>query len=193
MFIIGLVCMPISLLVVGDIMSSAAASSVQWNLFPLVVASFAAIVLYYSVLEGLWGASAGKLLCGLRVAGPDRNPPGIPKAMLRAAIFVILPAVPAWVTVGFDPVKLVDQYAAGWLNYLVLLLLFATARRRNGFAAVHDLLTGTRVIRRMAYEARPVMSPPIEARPLAENQLTVGPYHILGTLESNPAGDWLLG
>lgn len=36
-------------------------------------------VLYYGLLEGIWGASIGKTICGIRVVGPDKNVPGLPK------------------------------------------------------------------------------------------------------------------
>ena len=36
--------------------------------------------------------------------------------------------------------------------------LFCMARRRNGFAAIHDLVTGTRVISRVALQSRPVLA-----------------------------------
>jgi hypothetical protein len=33
----------------------------------------------------------GQAICRLRVVGPDRNPPGVFKALVRAVIFQILP------------------------------------------------------------------------------------------------------
>ena len=54
---------------------------------------FSAILLYYAVFEGLWGASAGKALCRLRVVRPDKNPPGFLRALLRALIYVVLAGV----------------------------------------------------------------------------------------------------
>ena len=45
------------------------------------------LLFYYAVVEG-GGAPAGKALFGLRVAGPDRNPPGFGRALLRALVYV---------------------------------------------------------------------------------------------------------
>ena len=50
---------------------------------------------YYAIPEGLRGASFGKWILGLRVTGPDKNSPGIARAYLRAAIFVLLPNLPS--------------------------------------------------------------------------------------------------
>ena len=61
------------------------------------------VTLYYAVFEGLWGAAAGKALCRLRVVGPDRNPPGFARALLRALVYVLPPFVPYWVAFGANP------------------------------------------------------------------------------------------
>jgi len=44
----------------------------------------------------------------------------------------------------------VPQFLLNFPFYIVLGLLFASVRTRNGFAAIHDLLTGTRVVVREA-------------------------------------------
>jgi len=41
------------------------------------------IALYYPILEGLYGASLGKFLFGIRVIDMDGNVPGIKKSILR--------------------------------------------------------------------------------------------------------------
>ena len=75
----------------------------------------------------------------------------------------------------------------------MLALLFCTARRRNGFAAVQDLVTKTRVISRAALESRPVLSAGETPPPAVDAKSTVGPYHVLETLETGAGGQWLLG
>lgn len=89
--------------------------------------------------------------------------------------------------------SIVIQQLIGFSFYLLLALLFCTARRRNGFAAVQDLVTGTRVISRTALELRPVLSASETPPPAADAKPAVGPYHVLETLETNAAGQWLLG
>jgi eukaryotic-like serine/threonine-protein kinase len=151
-----------------------------------------AAVLYYAVFEGLWGAAAGKALCGLRVVGPDRNPPGFARACVRALIYVLPPFVPYWVAFATNPKAYFTtsqwtQMLVGCSCYVVIALLFVTARRRNGFAAVQDLLTRTRVISRAAISARPVL--PISELPLpaVESAITIGPYHVLQALTDGRA------
>ena len=38
--------------------------------------------------------------------------------------------------------------------YVIMALLFSTARRRNGYSGLHDLAVGSRVILKSAYQSR---------------------------------------
>jgi uncharacterized RDD family membrane protein YckC len=116
---------------------------------------------YYAVLEGRWGASLGKRICGLRVTGSNRGLPGVPRALLRAVIIQVLPTLPSllflWLSFfphpsGAGALKLTGL---SYSTFVIMALFFCTARRRNGFAAAQDLLTRTRVIRKSGHEARP--------------------------------------
>ena len=168
------------------------------------VVMFLLMILYYAVPEGLRGASVGKWICGLRVIGPERNVPGVARATGRAAIYLIVPALPVWVSQALAlPVFLVDSKTTvlklllltmglTFSGYILQALLFYTMRRRNGFAAVHDLLTKTRVVRKFAIQARPVMAAGESPVPTAETLPLVGPYHLLETVEKTDAGEWLL-
>lgn len=157
------------------------------------------LILYYAIPEGLYGASPGKWLCGLRVAGPDRNVPGFARAAGRAGLFVVLPSLPVWVAFlcemgqSTDPEISLGTVAATSGYYVVLALLFCTMRRRNGFASAHDLLTMTRVIRKPAYHARCAPATRDESPGDLGALPALGPYHILGPLEHCDSGDWLLG
>jgi eukaryotic-like serine/threonine-protein kinase len=156
-------------------------------------------LIYYAVLEGIWGASFGKAVCGLRVVGKDRNPPGVLKAFLRAAMYGVLPMFPVWAVTGFDPLKILDmnngfaRAVASYSQGFMILLLFVTMRRRNGFAAIQDLITGTRVILKAAHLVRPILQAAPEPLPLADLTPKIGPYHILQHLESSSDAEWLLG
>jgi uncharacterized RDD family membrane protein YckC len=199
MLVLGVVSQVVLISLVGNpmnVVNLLHESSPKAWLFML--GSISLTLLYYAVFEGLWGASAGKALCRLRVVRPDKNPPGFSRALLRALIYLVLPALPAWVAYGGDPkamiqTSIVFQQLVGFSFYFVLALLFCTVRRRNGFAAVQDLITKTRVVSRAAIEMRPVLSavetPPsdVDAKP------TVGPYHVLEELETGADGQWLLG
>ncbi len=159
---------------------------------------FCAMTLYYALCEGWWGAAIGKAFCRLRVVGPARNPPGFARAWLRALVYITPPILPYWLAYGINPRAYMSsstwlQLLMGLSTYGFMALLFVTARRRNGFAAVQDLLTGTRVVSRAALGTRPA---PLAGEPpsaLAESALTVGPYHVLQTLADSAVEKWFLG
>lgn len=162
---------------------------------------FAAILMvvsYYALLEYRSGATLGKTLCGLRVTSANGNTPGLPQAVIRAIVFTIPTAAPQWVYLAvayrggdFSGFNQTWNVVAGALGYVLLGALFSTARRHNGFAALHDLITKTRVVSRAALTQRPASPAP---EPLLESVAgeTVGPYHVLQPLGSNPGVEWLL-
>jgi hypothetical protein len=155
------------------------------------------MTLYYALLEGLWGAAAGKALCRLRVVGSDRNPPGFARALLRALVCVLLPLVPYWAAFGANPKAYLSapqfiQLLWGFSMYGMMALLFVTARRRNGFAAVQDLLTKTRVVSRAALASRPVLPVSETPPPAIESAITIGPYHVLQALTESAGEKWFL-
>jgi eukaryotic-like serine/threonine-protein kinase len=164
----------------------------------LAIASLCSVILYYAICEGIWGAAAGKALCRLRVVRPDKNPPGFFRAALRALMYIALPALPSWIVYRGDPRaamtgSIVLQQLVGVSAYVVMALLFCTARRRNGFAAVQDLATKTRVIAWMAPEVRPLLAVAEIRPPAVDATPAIGPYHVLETLESSADEEWLLG
>ena len=85
------------------------------------------------------------------------------------------------------------QSLVGFSYYIVLALLFCTARRRNGFAAVQDLVTKTRVISRVALESRLALTTAEALPPAVEGGPAIGPYHVLETLGQSDGTKWLLG
>ncbi len=166
--------------------------------FALLVPILASSVLYYALLEGFWGASIGKALCRLRVVGPDGNVPRFRRAFIRALIYVGGPLAPFWLIYGMNPVNYTlasnaVQIVLGFSFYIVLALLFCTARRRNGFAAVQDLVTKTRVVSRVALESRPALIATDIPPRAAGAQAAVGPYQVLETLEQSSTAEWLQG
>jgi uncharacterized RDD family membrane protein YckC len=89
---------------------------------PLCVAFFVVMVAYYVALEGLFGATIGKYVVGVRVMSIDGGRPGIARATLRNVL------------------RLVDGLPA--LNILgVLSIVFSPERARIG-----DKLARTRVV-----------------------------------------------
>jgi uncharacterized RDD family membrane protein YckC len=103
--------------------------------------------------EGLWGAGLGKAVCGLRTVARGGGAPGVPRALVRGVILALAMHLGDAVTwLLRTPSEYQDAVVNSrflpeeMLGVLLLVLLFAPMRRRNGYAAVQDLLTGTRVI-----------------------------------------------
>lgn len=166
---------------------------------PLMALWIAATVLYYALFESLAGATPGKAICRLRVIGSDKGLPRCGAALIRASLYVALPILPFWTVYLvrgqlYSPSDTWMQMFIGSSYYLMLGALFATARRANGFAALQDLASSTRVVSRVALATRPHLSmePPLEVKEGAAPNL--GPYHILQPLGSAEGGnEWLLG
>jgi len=156
-------------------------------------------LLYYAVPEGLWGASVGKAVCGLRVVGPNRGPAGLPRSLLRSLIFRITWSIPVLTTLLlYTGAEYAARMTAGhwnpedWLWFPLLALLFCTMRRRNGFAGLHDLASGTRVVARPSAPQRPKLSAAPAPTPAPLPATVIGPYEILGSLGPIGSGEMLL-
>jgi uncharacterized RDD family membrane protein YckC len=188
------------ILIVGDLMSYRVVNNA---LNPVVLASMLGSLLfrlvYFSGMEGRWGFSIGKGICRLRVVNSDRNPPGFLKAFKRAFIYLALPPLPIWISRGLvlagaarfeNTVLLIAQVHTA---NLILALLFVTVRQRNGLAAVHDLFSRTRVIRKPVLEARPALAE-AEPEPVADTETMprIGSYHVLKSLEKQSGSEWVL-
>ena len=152
------------------------------------VAFYAWYLLYYGLAEGFWGAAIGKTICGLRVVGPDGHVPGVPRALLRAAIYVlpmVLPSMLYLVLVSKADMRAAlargDTMVTDWAWWLTFFMLFITMRRRNGFAAIHDLLSRTRVIIRPRSQRRPSFDASTTPVP-QEAQRFIGPYEVRSSL-----------
>jgi hypothetical protein len=191
------------------------------SLHPLTVAGPGSITLvglgskrlgflaYFTVLEGLWGASIGKRLTGLRVSRvAGGGPPGPAPALLRAAVFYLLTSLPADVTVvllfALLPARLaVDylpvSYAISALGYLVMA---SSMRAGNGYRGLHEWASGTRVVkltrsvRRRAPRVRKAPVRPVLDRAGAAPAgvlRSVGPYRVRGAVKWDGDRRVLLG
>ncbi len=99
----------------------------RWNsgLFisdPICIAFFIVMVLYYVLLEGWLGVTAGKWVLGLRVVAVDGGKPGIKRSVLRNVLRAV-DSLPAFNILG------------------VMLILRSPERARAG-----DRWAGTRVV-----------------------------------------------
>ena len=147
---------------------------------------------YFTVAEGIWGGGFGKALCGIRVVSPDGSAPGLGRALGRVAIFELSSLIPMVVVLmtwtGEQYRKLYhdsDFLWTDWLMMVVTLLFFCTMRRSNGFAAIYDLATGTRVVRRELGEHRPTCLPIGMPLRSLKGPGQIGPYAIIGQV-----ADW---
>jgi uncharacterized RDD family membrane protein YckC len=163
----------------------------------LTLVSISAVVVYFGMVEGIWGRSVGKRLCGLRVRRTDGQQPGLARAFARAAMYefpVAVQAVPALI-LGFEQVY--EWQLRSSLQSLVfpasmfglLALLFVTARRRNGFAGLHDLATDTRVVRDTEVGTSAVRRPGTDgaSKDNADLPAAFGPFEVTSRL--GPSGD----
>ncbi|HEX5108135.1 MAG TPA: RDD family protein [Vicinamibacterales bacterium] len=129
-----------------------AATGAKWWTFIVMLA-------YYIVLEGFGRASLGKLALGLRVRGGGAN--WWPRIVVRTLVFYVPNAIVAlglWLigplsasapspdTKFYWNVRDMAELAAAVVVGVLTLALFLTARRRNGWAGLHDLISGTRVV-----------------------------------------------
>lgn len=157
---------------------------------------------YYGALEGVFGASLGKRLFSLRVAAQGRRPttgamvrrlavyhlPGLtfvlPSAILgRDATIDYLAAHPAVATLGSGVVL------------TLMATLFVTVRHNNGWAALHDLASGLRVV--AAVEAPPARSRLQVPATMAVNPIApamrCGPFSVTADLGAVTGGRLLAG
>jgi eukaryotic-like serine/threonine-protein kinase len=183
--VLAMINLVLSLLFIGDFMAlsdPASLRSAEWIRISVGILLFE--IAYFAVPEGLRGASLGKAITGLRVGGLDRNAPGIPRATARALIY-LLPAILGFIPFSDSAVSAemnVRNIGVGIVFFLYPALLCVTARRRNGFATVTDLLTKTRVIQKSAYQAREGVAQPEDPVASTDALMQIGPYHVLSSL-----------
>lgn len=169
------------------------------GVFELRWLSITLLLGYFAIGEGVFGATPGKWLLGLRVSRIGQTgPPGLGRALVRTVVFHAL-----LLSVFVFPEGLVEWLGptAGGLLGGILMLTAAVAmsaqlRRRWGYRGVHDLATGCHVTQRPlpARKLRlPVkhptplqalLPPPADALPEA-----VGPYAVRGRVCVEPSGE----
>jgi hypothetical protein len=122
-------------------------------------------VAYFGFLEGLWGASLGKALLGLRVRAARGTLPAKPRrVLLRTFLFCVLLDLHDFFHLFFQVVLwsrelTAEEFIANhpWLFWVPMLLyypMFALGialillpmRARNGYRGLHEFLSGTRVV-----------------------------------------------
>ncbi|MEQ1852009.1 MAG: protein kinase [Chthoniobacteraceae bacterium] len=119
-------------------------------------------ILCVGIPEGLWGAGLGKATCGLRVTRRGGGVAGIPRAVARGFLLAVamhLSDAVAWCCRGAAEYQNATMKARTMpeemLGVILFVILFVSMRRTNGYAALHDLLSSTRVIAAPTTTARP--------------------------------------
>ncbi|MGI9472858.1 MAG: hypothetical protein ACR2NZ_15065, partial [Rubripirellula sp.] len=114
------------------------------------------------------------------------------QAFCRASLFVIIPNAPSFCFSIYSrdmtlhemqvPPIMYVAFAVGMAYYALKCGIFLTARERNGFAGLHDILSGTRVIAKPTLK-RSTLAPALpEQFETSRESEKVGPYHVLQTL-----------
>lgn len=158
-----------------------------------------AIIMYFAICESRSGRTIGKWLFGLRVVDKKLESPHFLKAFVRAALvpgllIVIEQSITWWYLYGIDAGQISEVMStslksgmiATVVKWSTMLAIISTARKENGYRAVHDLLTGTRIVRLSGnLESKPLNNSAIIVAVADEDSATLGQYDLLGHYQSN--------
>ncbi len=177
------VMLTLSASITGNVIVSSSPLGLKLNLLLGCVMTLIII----AIPEGLRGASIGKWLVGIRVAGLDGEIPGLPRAAARVLLLESIAA--AGVAAQLMPTTATTRALAVFsANVGLRALLFVTVRRANGWRMLQDFATGTRVIRRApdALKRHGEMQRR-EAPALTGSERHMGPYAVVGALREGSA------
>ena len=159
---------------------------------------FGVAILYFCITEGIWGAGLGKRLKGLQVVRPNGRPPGIGRALIRILVPLLacegirVPLLLAFISAReidhMTTAEVVAFFVASFACPCIPALLLLGARRANGYAALWDLLSGTRVVVRPRGTVRPSIEPAPLPAARAEETRFFGPYRFVAEVVS---GRWI--
>ena len=190
----------------GPVLAVSALTTAASPQNPVDFGSSLAIGFFYGfIFESLWGATLGEMLLGIRVRSADGARAPWWRILIRTGIGTAVSALQIlfW---------LIPQAAGygGWLQthapvYAVLssivilgitAAMFITARLENGYAALYDMISGTRVVVRPAERARRVgtaaaPSPSETAEDHSDEH--IGPFTVVGAIGNAGAGRLFAG
>jgi hypothetical protein len=187
----------------------------SWLMHTPLLVMTAANFLYFVGFEGLWQATPGKAMCGLAVVRQGGSPPSAARVISRAGVFVIIPSLALQSLILVSPALARSQrfksaiasdfqnlhivvwpdsvgFVANGLNFVVLGLFFCTARRQNGYAGLHDLLSGTRVVERRAGVIPKVSTAVLVEAECAANR-RLGPFAVTSPVVPGMPEGWRSG
>ena len=136
-------------------------AGLAWNRDARWPRTLTILLLYYGGCEALWARTPGKALLGLTLVDRGGRPPRPSITFARAMLFAApnlalgLGLLALWgpsihgITSETGRVSTITFVG----QLLLLAALFSTARRRNGYAALHDLATATASSRQRALTA----------------------------------------
>ena len=152
------------------------------------IQSSLATLVYYLVLEGVWGASLGKRLFALRVATAQGAAPSFVRVACRTIVYSVIPSLPVALLFATGAVSAATiNNTRSAIGLAMMAVLFSTMRRRNGWAALHDLLTGTRVVERARRHAgrvavAPALPPALPFAASPDTPRRYGPFAVVRDL-----------
>jgi len=160
------------------------------------IALFSLGFLYFSIVEGIWGAGLGKWLKGLRVVRRNGRPPGMGRALIRILIPILcvegvrMPLMMALISdADWTGLQTAMYVVAANICAWIPVLLILRARRENGFATVWDLASGTRVVVKPKGTVRPSIERAAKPEIPAEGAESLGPYRIIREMVP---GKWIV-
>jgi hypothetical protein len=166
-----------------------------WDVPTAVPSTILVVSLFYwSVSEGVWGASYGKASCALRVVTTAGGRPGIARALVRSSILLMPVALAAILSPLWDaPSRRAHWPGLGSMSALagVVVLLMSTGTPRNGWAGLHEIVSGTRVVRRRLVNHRPTLESAARG-PAPCPTWRVGPYDVVAPIGTTDRGEILL-
>jgi eukaryotic-like serine/threonine-protein kinase len=194
--VLGLFATPISLLIIFGVLRHYDASVLLGHL----AFNTGLVFLYYGVGESVWRRTPGKALLGLTIVDTDGRPARAAAGWGRAALYAGSQALDtlAMYAVLRQPEQLMEpdpvlSLLGSAVQLIRLALTFSTVRRRNGYAAVHDLVTRTRVAERRPVDVDDRHTRRLESdRDIAPTEEFRGSFAVLrGGVEGRP--DWRPG
>lgn len=162
-------------------------------------------ICWFGVAESVWGRAVGKRLMGLRVVDAHGEKPALWRSMLRAFVVpgafgmvLLATAFYFWRIAGSDerlannPLALAAGNYSAYLGWIVVLVCLLPMRAKNGYRGLHDLLSGTRVVRVQTRGDTNAFDAPLIAPAAAAAPLNCGPYEAVGVLgQCGSAAVWL--
>ena len=169
--------------------------------------------LYFGGCEAAWGCTPGKRWLRLRVVRAEvAERPGPAAVALRTGLFYVLLSLGTLVLLGMefagetldmashDPARqlrasMIVMATLYPLTGLGVLLMLCTMRAHNGYRGLHEILSGTRVVR---------LPDPVRRRPLRGREMgldasrpeglsdRIGPFEIVGVLPGGGRGGKVL-